>query len=91
MTRRRTPRRLVRRSGAGPLYRRCKRGAAAATMGVAGALAGSTEAQQWKEAAGITDDFVKQVGAMVQDEQSAIFALATVSVPPAAHELAQRS
>ena len=54
-------------------------GSGAATLGVAGALAGGSEAERRKEAAGITDDFVKQVGATVQPGQSAVFALATVT------------
>lgn len=61
-------------------------GGGAATMSVVGALAGGTRAREWKEAAGITDDFVKQVGAMVQQGQSAIFALATLSDAPAVVE-----
>lgn len=58
-------------------------GGGAATMSVVGALAGGTRVREWKEAAGITDDFVRQVGAMVQQGQSALFALATLSDAPA--------
>jgi uncharacterized membrane protein len=61
-------------------------GGGAATMGMMGALAGGTQAQRWKEAAGITDDFVKRIGGLLQEGQSAIFALATLSDPPAVVE-----
>ena len=53
-------------------------GAGAATLGATGAVFGADEAQQWKEAAGITDDFVRQVAGMVQPGQSAVFVLAEV-------------
>src|SRR5262249_43063364 len=50
--------------------------AAGSLSGVAlGATAGAIDAETWKEDFGISDDFVKRVGAMVQPGDSAIFAL----------------
>src|SRR6476620_5962414 len=50
--------------------------AAGSLSGVAlGATAGAIDAESWKEDYGISDDFVQQVGTMVQPGDSAIFAL----------------
>jgi uncharacterized membrane protein len=50
--------------------------AAGSLSGVAlGATAGAIDAGSWKEDYGISEDFVDQVGAMVQPGDSAIFAL----------------
>jgi uncharacterized membrane protein len=50
--------------------------AAGSLSGVAlGATAGALDAETWKEDYGISEDFVRQVGAMVQPGDSAIFAL----------------
>ena len=50
--------------------------AAGSLSGVAlGATAGAIDAGTWKEDYGISEDFVQQVGAMVQPGDSAIFAL----------------
>jgi len=50
--------------------------AAGSLTGVAlGATAGAIDASSWKEDYGISEDFVRQVGTMVQPGDSAIFAL----------------
>jgi uncharacterized membrane protein len=50
--------------------------AAGSLSGVAlGATAGALDAEAWKEDFGISEDFVQQVGTMVQPGDSAIFAL----------------
>jgi uncharacterized membrane protein len=50
--------------------------AAGSISGVAlGATAGAVDASQWKEDYGISEQFVQQMGAMVQPGDSAIFAL----------------
>lgn len=62
---------------------------AAAALGIGSAAIGATggavvafdESTSWKEAYGISDDFVKQVGGMVQPGQSALFVLAYASDP----------
>ena len=41
----------------------------------AGAAGGAIDANWWKDSYGISDDFVREVGAMVQPGDSAIFAL----------------
>lgn len=56
-------------------------GAGAATFGLTGAIVGAGTAGEWKEAAGITDDFIRQVAGMVQPGQSAVFVLADVTDP----------
>ena len=50
-------------------------GSSAVAMGSVGAIAGSEEAMNWKDRFGISDDFVKEVGGMIQPGESAIFAL----------------
>ena len=63
--------------------------AAAAALGVGGAALGATggaviafdEATDWRTTYGIPEDFVKEVGGMVQPGQSAVFVLAQTSDP----------
>ena len=61
-------------------------GATAATLGLTGAVVGADEADNWKRTYGISDDFVKQVGGMVQPGQSAVFVLARAGDPVAVAE-----
>jgi uncharacterized membrane protein len=61
-------------------------GASAATLGLTGAVIGADEADTRKRTYGISDDFVKQVGGMVQPGQSAVFVLARASDPAAVAE-----
>jgi uncharacterized membrane protein len=56
-------------------------GAGAATFGLTGAAIGADDAASFKEDFGISDEFVKQVGGMVQPGQSAVFVLARASDP----------
>jgi len=51
------------------------------TGGVTGAAIGADDADTWKATYGISDDFVNQVGGMVQPGQSAVFVLARASDP----------
>jgi uncharacterized membrane protein len=46
-----------------------------------GAGAGAIDASMWKDEFGIPDDFVKQVGAMIQPGDSAIYAILRVGNP----------
>jgi uncharacterized membrane protein len=56
--------------------------AAGAAGGTAiGAGAGAIDASSWKDEFGIPDDFVKQVGTMVQPGDSAIYAILRVGDP----------
>jgi uncharacterized membrane protein len=56
--------------------------AAGAAGGAAvGASAGALDAAWWKDEFGIPDDFVKQVGAMIQPGDSAVFALLRTANP----------
>jgi uncharacterized membrane protein len=56
--------------------------AAAATGGVVlGATAGAIDAETWKKACGISEDFVRRVGALVQPGDSAIFVLLRTLAP----------
>jgi uncharacterized membrane protein len=61
-------------------------GASAATLGLTGAAIGADDAESWKNSYGISDDFVKQVGGMVQPGQSAVFVLARTTNPVAVAE-----
>jgi uncharacterized membrane protein len=61
-------------------------GAGFFTGGVTGAVMGAEDAEMWKTTYGISDDFVKQVGGMVQPGQSAVFVLARTSDPAAVAE-----
>jgi uncharacterized membrane protein len=49
--------------------------------GALGAVGGAIDASWWKDNFGISDDFVKEVGSMVQPGDSAIFALLRTSDP----------
>ena len=51
--------------------------------GMLGALVIAPFTARWQEATGISDDFVKQVGGMVQPGQSAVFVLARTTEPKA--------
>jgi uncharacterized membrane protein len=56
-------------------------GTGAVTGGAVGAAMGAADAADWKERFGISDDFVKQVGGMIQPGDSAVFALIRASNP----------
>jgi uncharacterized membrane protein len=56
-------------------------GTGAVTGGTVGAAMGAADAVDWKERFGISDDFVEQVGGMIQPGDSAVFALLSVSNP----------
>jgi uncharacterized membrane protein len=56
-------------------------GTSAATAGIAGAALGADDAIDWKERFGLSDDFVKQIGGMIQPGDSAVFALLQASDP----------
>jgi uncharacterized membrane protein len=53
----------------------------AAVGAVGGAVAGFDDAATWKEEFGISDEFVKQVGALIQSGQSAVFVIVRASDP----------
>jgi len=55
--------------------------AGAAAGGALGAGAGALDASWWKDEFGIPDDFVKQIGTMVQPGDSAIYALLRTANP----------
>jgi uncharacterized membrane protein len=61
-------------------------GTGAVTGGLTGAALGADDADTWKRTYGISDEFVKEVGGMVQPGQSAIFVLARTSSPVAIAE-----
>jgi uncharacterized membrane protein len=50
-------------------------GASAAATGLAGAAAGAADATDWKKTYGISDDFVSNVGGLIEPGNSAVFAL----------------
>jgi len=52
-------------------------GSSALAVGSVGAAAGYDDSTEWKNRYGISDDFVRQVGGMLQPGDSAIFALLT--------------
>jgi uncharacterized membrane protein len=56
-------------------------GGSAAATGLAGAAAGAEDATDWKRTYGITDEFVTNVGKMIQPGQSAVFALIRTAAP----------
>lgn len=51
-------------------------GAGAVTLGATGAIIGSEDAADWKRAYGISEEFTREVGGMVQPGQSAVIVLA---------------
>ena len=53
----------------------------ALSLGVSGAVLVSDEAAEWKRTYGISDEFVEQVGGMVQPGHSAVIVLANASEP----------
>ena len=55
--------------------------AGAAAGGALGAGAGAIDASWWKDEFGIPDDFVKQVGALIQPGDSVIYALLRTANP----------
>jgi len=55
--------------------------AGAVTFGSAGALIGAADAEDWKATWGVPEDFVKEVGGMVQPGTSAVFAQIEASDP----------
>jgi uncharacterized membrane protein len=61
-------------------------GAGFFTGGVTGAVIGADDADTWKRTYGVSDEFVTQVGGMVQPGQSAVFVLARTSDPAAVAE-----
>ena len=61
-------------------------GTGAVTGGLTGAAIGADDADTWKQAYGISDEFVKEVSGMVQPGQSAIFVLARATNPVAIAE-----
>jgi uncharacterized membrane protein len=56
-------------------------GGGALSLGLGGAVFGGDDVAEWKATYGISEDFVKQVGGMVQPGQSAVFVLARASEP----------
>lgn len=56
-------------------------GTGALSLGLGGALIGADDAAEWKELYGIPDEFVREVGGMVQPGQSAVFMLASAADP----------
>ena len=62
-------------------------GVGAVSGGTVGAVAGGTDAYDWKAEFGISDDFVREVGGMIQTGDSAVFALLRAGDP---EEVAQR-
>ena len=56
-------------------------GSGALTLGLGGAMIGAEDAAGWKELYGVPDEFVREVGGMVQPGQSAVFVLASAANP----------
>lgn len=56
-------------------------GAGAVGLGSVGAVAGAVDAEDWKATWGVPEDFVKQVGGMVQPGDSAVLAMLRASNP----------
>jgi uncharacterized membrane protein len=54
-------------------------GSSAVAMGSIGGIAGDDDATNWKERFGISDEFVRNLGGMLQPGDSAIFALLSTS------------
>jgi uncharacterized membrane protein len=61
-------------------------GLSGAALGAAGGAAESYDEAKFRETYGISEDFVKQVGGMVQPGQSALFVLVQASDPKAIKE-----
>lgn len=56
-------------------------GAGAASVGTIGAIFGAADAEDWKSDYGVPEDFVNQVGGMVQPGTSAVFAMVSTKDP----------
>jgi uncharacterized membrane protein len=56
-------------------------GTSAVGAGAMGAAMGAADAVDWKTRFGITDDFVRRIGGMIQPGDSAVFALISASDP----------
>ena len=56
-------------------------GTSAAAAGGIGAALGAADAIDWKERFGISDEFVRQIGGMIQPGDSAVFALLSTTKP----------
>ena len=61
-------------------------GVGALSLGATGAVFGADDAARWKEATGISDEYVQEVGGMEQPGQSAVFVLARASDPASVAE-----
>jgi uncharacterized membrane protein len=61
-------------------------GAGAVGGGTLGAVAGADDAATFKEQYGVTDEFVQQVGGLIQPGNSAVFAVIHASDPEAVAE-----
>jgi uncharacterized membrane protein len=61
-------------------------GTGAVGMGTVGALAGGEEAADFKEKYGVSDDFVQQVGGLIEPGNSAVFAVIRTTDPQAVAE-----
>lgn len=61
-------------------------GAGAVGLGSIGAVAGAVDAEDWKATWGVSEDFVKQVGGMVQPGDSAVLAMVRANDPDAVIE-----
>jgi uncharacterized membrane protein len=59
-------------------------GAGALGFGTVGAAVGSSDASEWKATYGVPEDFVTQVGGMVQPGTSALFATIRSETDPVA-------
>jgi uncharacterized membrane protein len=58
-------------------------GSSALATGALGAALGDIDASDWKTQYGISDDFVRQIGGMIQPGDSAVFALVRSANPAA--------
>jgi len=56
-------------------------GAGAAAGGLAGGATGASDATDWKQKYGITEDFVTQVGKIINPGESAVFCLLRTAMP----------
>jgi uncharacterized membrane protein len=61
-------------------------GAGAVGVGALGAAAGADDAASFKDAYGVSDDFVKQVGGLIEPGNSAVFAEVRTADPQAIAE-----
>jgi uncharacterized membrane protein len=61
-------------------------GAGAVTLGATGAVIGADDAAEYKREFGISEEFVEQVGGMIQPGHSAVFLLARTTNPAAVAE-----